>query len=149
MKKLVLKNKELVPCINFIDKVDMVGHASRGRTKLQKRLTEELEDYEAEMNVIRQDYYVLDKDGELVQENNSYSKRDNLTKEEENTLTERVKSLMESDVEVELATYSKKYEAFFKKLDNLEMAISGADAMAYDVLLDAYEANEEEKEEEK
>lgn len=145
MKKLVLKNKELVPCINFIDKVDMAGNASRGRTKLQKRLTEELEDYEAELNVIRKDYYVLDKDGELLQENNAYTKRENLEKDEEAALTERVQFLMDSTAEVEMATYSKKYEAFFKELDILEMAISGTDALAYDVLLDAWEDNEEEE----
>ncbi|WP_277631316.1 DUF1617 family protein [Atopococcus tabaci] len=145
MKTIKLKNNEVVPVFNFLQEVELVGQASRGRTKFNKRLEEKNKEFNEDLTEIRKDYFEVDEAGELVLKDNKFQPKEDMTDEQMKELKDRVKELEEEEVEVSFAEYSKKYEALFEALDKLDVPLKGQDAFAYDQLMTAYEENEEEK----
>lgn len=145
MKTIKLKNVEVVPVFNFLQEVELVGQASRGRTKFNKRLEEKNKEFNEDLTEIRKDYFEVDEAGELVVKDNKFQPKEDMTDEQKKELKDRVKELEEEEVEVSFSEYSKKYEALFEALDQLDVPLKGQDAFAYDQLMTAYEENEEEK----
>lgn len=140
-----MKNSDVVPVFNFLDEVELVGKATRGRTKFNSRLEEKNKEYLEDLKVIRKEYFEVDEAGELkVDDDGNLTFLDNITDKDKKVLNERVLELQEETVEVSFTEYSTKYEAMFKDLDNLEIPLKGQEAYAYDLLMTAYEENEKE-----
>ena len=151
MKSIKLENGSIVRVFNLLQNLSLKGQASRGRTKFQKRIQEKEEEYILEKQEIQRKYIQLDEIGEFIvlEDGVSSPLRDDLTKEEKEKFLELLEELKKDTFEISFTEYSSKFEAVFEALDNLEMELSGDDAAAYDELMDAYEANEDKKEEEK
>lgn len=143
MKVIKMKNSDVVPVFNFLKDVELVGQASRGRTKFNSRLEEKNKEYMEDLKVIQKEYFELDEAGELKQKDDHLIPLENLTDEDKQVLNERVQELQDEIIEVSFAEYSTKYEAMFKKLDKLDAPLKGQNAYAYDLLMTAYEENEE------
>ena len=142
-----MRNIDVVPVFNFLGDLELVGQASRGRTKFNSRLEEKNKEYLEDLKVIRKEYFEVDEAGELkVNGEGNLTYLDNITDEDKKALNERVLELQEETVEVSFTEYSTKYEAMFKDLDNLEIPLKGQKAYAYDLLMTAYEENEKENE---
>ena len=147
MKTIKMRNIDVVPVFNFLDEIELVGKATRGRTKFLSRLEEKNKEYLEDLKVIRKEYFEVDEAGELkVDDDGNLTFLDNITDEDKKVLNERVLELQEETVEVSFTEYSTKYEAMFKDLDNLEIPLKGQKAYAYDLLMTAYEENEKENE---
>lgn len=142
-----MRNIDVVPVFNFLGDLELVGQASRGRTKFNSRLEEKNKEYLEDLKVIQKEYFEVDEAGELKQKDDKLIPLDNLTDEDKKVLNERVKELQEETVEVSFTEYSTKYEAMFKKLDKWEEPLKGQDAYSYDLLMTAYEENEEKEKE--
>lgn len=147
MKTIKMRNIDVVPVFNFLGDLELVGQASRGRTKFNSRLEEKNKEYLEDLKVIQKEYFEVDEAGELKQKDDKLIPLDNLTDEDKKALNERVKELQEETVEVSFTEYSIKYEAMFKKLDKWEEPLKGQDAYSYDLLMTAYEENEEKEKE--
>ena len=147
MKIIKIKNIEVIPVFNFLKDVELVGQASRGRSKFNSRLEEKNKEYLEDLQTIQKDYFEVDKDGNLRQDGDKLIPLETLTEEDKKTLNERVADLQQEIAEVSFTEYSTKYEAMFKELDKLEIPLKGQDAYAYDLLMTAYEENEEKEKE--
>lgn len=151
MKTIKLENKLLVPVFTFLQSVNLKANkASRGRTQLLKRLEEKSKEFNEALTEIRKEYFEIGEDGELVVVDSQYKFKDEKNKTTlEAELNVKVEELNKEQFEIQFGEYSTKYDALFIALDNLEIEISGQEAFAYNELMDAYEVNEDIKEEEK
>lgn len=140
-----MKNIDVIPVFNFLGDLELVGQASRGRTKFNSRLEEKNKEFNDDLTEIRRDYFETDEGGNLKAEDDKLIFLDNVTDEDKKVLEERIEDLQNEEVEVSFTEYSTKYEALFKKLDKWEEPLKGQEAYAYDLLMTAYEENEEEK----
>lgn len=145
MKTIKMKNIDVIPVFNFLGDLELVGQASRGRTKFNSRLEEKNKEFNDDLTEIRRDYFETDEGGNLKAEDDKLIFLDNVTDEDKKVLEERIEDLQNEEVEVSFTEYSTKYEALFKKLDKWEEPLKGQEAYAYDLLMTAYEENEEEK----
>ena len=150
MKKIKLQNQLIVPVFNFLTEVKLSANkASRGRTQFLKRLEEKSKEFSEAVSDIRKEYFKVDENGELLVVDGEYQFKDPEMKVvQDATLTKKLTELGEEAFEIHFGEYSTKYEALFTALDNLEVELSGQDAMAYNELMDAYESNESKNEEE-
>ncbi|MGB3161540.1 MAG: DUF1617 family protein [Carnobacterium sp.] len=151
MKTIKLENQLLLPVFTFLQNVNLKANkASRGRTQLLKRLEEKSKEFNEALTEIRKEYFEISEDGELVVVDGKYEFKDKENKVTlEAELNDKVEELNKETFEIQFGEYSTKYDALFLALDNLEVEISGQEAFAYNELMDAYEVNEDKKEEEK
>ena len=151
MKKIKLPNKLIVPVFNFLTETKLSANkASRGRTQFLKRLEEKSKEFSEVVTDIRKEYFKVDDNGDLIAVDGQYQFKDPEIEATQNVeLTKKLNELGEETFEIHFGEHSTKYEALFSALDNLEVELSGSDALAYNELMDAYEANEDKKEEEK
>ena len=149
MKTIKLENQLLVPVFTFLQSVNLKANkASRGRTQLLKRLEEKSKEFNEALTEIRKEYFEVDDNGELVVIDDKYEFKDEENKTTlEAELNGKVEELNKEQFEIQFGEYSTKYDALFLALDNLEIEISGQEAFAYNELMDAYEINEDKKEE--
>lgn len=147
MKKLKLKNNSIVKIYRFLDSISLKGQASRGRTKLQKRLQEKEKEYIEEKETIQKQYIELDADGEFVvlEDGVSSPLKNGLSIKEKELFLEKIKELDNDTFEISFVEYSEKYEELFKELYCLDKELVGEEAEAYDVLMESYEQNEMEE----
>lgn len=151
MKSLKLKNGSIVKIFNLLSELPTKGQATRGAVKLKNRLQEKEAEYVEAKTEMQKQYTELDEFGEMVVLSDGVSSpiRKDLTKEEKTRFSELTKEIDNDLFEISFVEYSDKYEKLFTVLENLDMELTGANAEAYDELMDAYEANESKKEEEK
>lgn len=150
MKTIKLENQMIIPVFQFLQNATLVGKATRGRNQFLKRLEEKSKEFNEALTDIRKEYFVLDKEGELKVNKGEYKFKDEENKEElEKELAEKIKDLNKEECEIQFGEYSTKYDALFTALDSYEEGLSGQEALGYNELMDAYESNENEKEEEK
>lgn len=150
MKKIKLANNLIVPVFNFLSEVKLSANkASRGRTQFLKRLEEKSKEFNEAATDIRKEYFKVNDEGNLLVVDGEYQFKDPEMKAVQDVaLTKKLTELGEETFEIHFGEYSTKYEALFSALDNLEVELSGADALAYNELMDAYESNEGKSEEE-
>lgn len=142
MKTIKLQNQLIVPLFQFLQEINLKGKPSRGRTQFSKRLEEKSKEFNDSLTNLRKEYFELDNKGELKVDGDKYIYKD---KTQEKELEEKIKELNEEEFEIQFGEYSTKYEALFTALNNLDEELNGQKALAYDELMTAYEANEEEK----
>lgn len=149
MKTIKLKNILLVPVFTLLRDGDFKNQASRGRTKFTKRLEEKNKEFNEALTEIRKEYFEVDENDELKIDGDMYVFKEEVEENPElkEDLNKRIKELEEEEFEVSFVEHSKKYDAMFKALEKFDEELSGDKALAYDELMDAYEANENNEEE--
>lgn len=145
MKILSIENRLIVSIYTLLNKLELRGKASRGRSKLMARLVEKEKEFLNAKADIQKDYFAINGQGEFVVDGDMFVYKEGITPKEKNELVERLDELQNEKFEISFAEYSDKYNALFDELENLDMLLTGEDAIAYDELMDAYDRNEEEK----
>lgn len=145
MKTLKIKNRYIIVVSNLLNEINLKNQASRGRNKLIDRLVEKSKEFQEDLTEIRKEYFQVGEDGNLKAEDGRLVFKEDITEEDIEALNKSVEELQEESFEIAFVEHSKKYEALFDALNHLDEELSGEKALAYDVLLDAYEENGEEK----
>lgn len=150
MKTIKLENQMIIPVFQFLQGATLVGKATRGRNQFLKRLEEKNKEFNEALTEIRKEYFVVEKDGELKVDADKFVFKDEVKKDEtkKREMNVKIKELNEEVVEIHFGEYSMKYTALFDALDVYDQPLSGQEALGYNELMDAYEANEDEKEKE-
>ena len=115
--KLEIINLHLKKVAEFLDGVKLSGKASRGKTKLINKLAVKLQEFSEDFNKVKESKSDADKkNDELIELANEISV-------------------------IDMGEYPHLVQPLFDAMDNYEEAMSGEDAVAYDVLMTAYESN--------
>lgn len=137
----------MVVVFTLLKDAKLKNQASRGRNKFLKRLEEKHKEFNDELTEIRKDYFQVDEEGNLKSENGTFIFKEEVADAESKAeMNDRLKALEDEEFEVSFAEHSTKYEALFSALAHLDEELSGDKAVAYDELMDAYEANNTEEE---
>ena len=138
--KLTLRNEELVPAINLLDKMELKPYESRQRTKLLKLLEKAAAELGEEQAALLKECAVLNDSGEpKLYEGGTYT----LLKDKVQWYHTESKKLLDEEVIIEGGTYSQNIKTFKGILESYDGTLSGEDAKIYDRLLDEYEKGEE------
>lgn len=136
-KSIKIKNTEIIPTFEFLQDLELLAKASRGRNRLQARLAEKSKDFANDLMDIQKEYFKTDSEGELITEDGK-----NLIPIEGSDLQEfnnKVYELNDESAEIIFGEDSDKLEALFAALDDLQISLSGQKALVYDMLMTAYE----------
>lgn len=113
--KITLKSFQLVPSINFLSGLSLKGKQSRARMKLMNKLDEKRAEIVGDINAIEHEKGSSQHDSETSEILNEY-------------------------VTIDLTEYDDKMAVLTDALENYDGEISGKDASAHDLLLDALES---------
>lgn len=136
-KSIKIKNTEIIPTFEFLQDLELLAKASRGRNRLQARLAEKNEEFANDLMDIQKEYFKTNDDGDLITEDGK-----NLIPIEGSDLQEfndKVYELNDESAEIIFGEDSDKLEALFAALDDLQIPLSGQKALIYDMLMTAYE----------
>lgn len=115
--KIEINNLHLKKVAEFLDGVKLAGKASRGKTKLLNKLVAKLQEFSEDFNKIKEGKSDADgQNDELIELANEISV-------------------------IDMSEYPHLVQPLFAALDNYEEAINGEEAIAYDILMTAYESN--------
>ncbi|URZ87559.1 hypothetical protein [Floricoccus penangensis] len=133
--QITLKNKELVPAVNFLQSLSLKASDSRHRSKFVKDLSKGIEDLSQSEQDLLSEIGLLNERGEVDESNQELVKEYNKVR----------KDLLEEKVVFDGGIHAKSLEMLSVILINLEIELSGIDAEIYDRLLDEFEKNLTEK----
>ena len=136
-KSIKIKNTEIIPTFEFLHDLELLAKASRGRNRLQARLSEKNKEFANDLMDIQKEYFKTNSEGELITEDGK-----NLVPIEGSDLQEfnnKVYELNDESAEIIFGEDSDKLEALFAALDDLQIPLSGQKALIYDMLMTAYE----------
>lgn len=136
-KSIKIKNTEIIPTFEFLQDLELLAKASRGRNRLQARLAEKNEEFANDLMDIQKEYFKTNSEGELITEDGK-----NLVPIEGSDLQEfndKVYELNDESAEIIFGEDSDKLEALFAALDDLQVPLSGQKALIYDMLMTSYE----------
>ena len=137
--KVILKNYELVPSIEFLQSMELVANESRPVTKFVKLLNDALTSVgESQIALIKQ-YGVHDEKGELAltADGSDYL----IDPEKRDDYEVQARELLNEEVVIEGGPFVKVIERLPAVLEKYDVKISGRDAIIYDRLLDEFEKN--------
>lgn len=137
LNTISIKKRNLVQIARFLESLSLVGAVSRARTKLTKALNESITEVgEQETELAREMGGTVTDGGNI-----KFPDTDEGITQQKQFRDEQVKLLSEKVV---LAEYT---EGYFEKLqtalENYDQALSAQEAVIYDTLLDALEAEGE------
>ena len=133
--EIVLKNKELVPVINFLTHLELSPKDSRQRSKFIKVLSEAQEELGvAEMELL-ESLGLLSEDKQLLPE----SERDPIAA---SNFNREQATLLEESVVINGGMFEKNIAEVQNILYNYEGLLADEEAIIYDRLLDEFEKNE-------
>jgi hypothetical protein len=141
--KIILANEVLAPSVNFLGTIKLKGKDSRARTKLVNLLTQQVRELQESEQELIDEYAKTDENGKPEKAENGNTKIDPDRAKE--YLAEHSKLMLEQ-VEIEGGTYVNHIDDCEKILNDYDGELEGANAQAYDALLDAFEAAKNEKE---
>lgn len=145
MKVIKLKNSDLVAAALFLRSLALGGKPTRGKQKFLERLMEKNNEFfDQEKEVVKKYCQTNEKDEPLIKDNN-YVLKEGLSDEDKEKMKAERSELMNETAEISFVEYSEKYEALFKALVEWPEKIEPEHSYIYDVLMDEYENNEEEK----
>ncbi len=144
-KKITLSNKEVLDAYKFLQNLTLSAKASRGRSKLLKRLEEKNKEFNDDLKELQNQYFDTEEDGSFKTAHGQMLFKEEITNDDKVEYFKAYDELFKDEVVIEFGEYSKKYEDLFDGLETLTQEISGENANIYDKLLDEYEANKEEK----
>lgn len=115
--KLEIINLHLKKVAEFLDGMQLSGKASRGKTKFLGKVSDKLHEFSTDFSNIKEQ------------------------KIDEGKKNDEIIELVKENAVISMDEYPQLMDAFFDALENYEVSLKGEDAIAYDVLLTAYESN--------
>ena len=138
---LKFKNNELVNVANFLVSIPLKSKASRARTALVQKLSLKNEELQKFRDELLQKYAQKDDSGELIQDENGVYP---WIKETEDEARETLIELHNEEVYINIEEYRPNMKLLSLALEDLDVALSGQEAVAYDLLMDQLEEESEE-----
>ena len=115
--KLEIPNIHLKKVAEFLPTIELAGRASRGKVKFLDKVATKLQEFSTDFNEIKE------------------------KKLDEDKKNDEIIELVKENAVISVDEYPQLMNAFFDALENYEVSLKDDDAVAYDVLLTAYESN--------
>lgn len=132
-----IKNGEITAYVEFLQKLNLKSRASRGRTKLIKLLDKKIDEFNADLNSVRDEFFKKDDKGHFVQDDNGKLViKDGVSVEEAQAEADK---LTNENAVILLDEYEQQIKAMYQALDEYDGELSGTDATIYDDLMEKLE----------
>ena len=131
-----IKNGEITAYVEFLQKLNLKSRASRGRTKLIKLLEKKINEFNMDLNSLRDEYFKKDEQGQFIQENGKLVVKDGVIVGEAQAEADK---LTNENAVILLDEYEQQIKAMYQALDEYDGELSGTDATIYDDLMDKLE----------
>ena len=132
-----IKNGEITAYVEFLQKLNLKSRASRGRTKLIKLLDKKIDEFNADLNSVRDEFFKKDDKGHFVQDDNGKLViKDGVSVGEAQAEADK---LTNENAVILLDEYEQQIKAMYQALDEYDGELSGTDATIYDDLMDKLE----------
>ena len=140
-----IKNGEITAYVTFLEKLNLKSRASRGRTKLIKLLDKKIDEFNADLNSVRDEFFKKDDKGHFVQDDNGKLViKDGVSVGEAQAEADK---LTNENAVILLDEYEQQIKAMYQALDEYDGELSGTDATIYDDLMEKLEQAQKQKEE--
>ena len=133
---LKLKNHDLINVAEFLDKVELPPKASRARTKLNRLFITKIGELNNDERELLEKYGKKDERGNLVESDGNFT----LVAETAAEFHQEKAALFEEVTSVNVDEIKDKFGTLIDVLENSDIKVSGKDAEALDLLLDALES---------
>ena len=134
--KMEIKNGEITAYVTFLEKLNLKSRASRGRTKLIKLLEKKINEFNMDLNSLRDEYFKKDEQGQFIQENGKLVVKDGVSVGEAQAEADK---LTNENAVILLDEYEQQIKAMYQALDEYDGELSGTDATIYDDLMEKLE----------
>ena len=134
--KMEIKNGEITAYVEFLQKLNLKSRASRGRTKLIKLLEKKINEFNMDLNSLRDEYFKKDEQGQFIQENGKLVVKDGVIVGEAQAEADK---LTNENAVILLDEYEQQIKAMYQALDEYDGELSGTDATIYDDLMEKLE----------
>ena len=132
-----IKNGEITAYVTFLEKLNLKSRASRGRTKLIKLLDKKIDEFNADLNSVRDEFFKKDDKGHFVQDDNGKLViKDGVSVGEAQAEADK---LTNENAVILLDEYEQQIKAMYQALDEYDGELSGTDATIYDDLMEKLE----------
>ena len=131
-----IKNGEITAYVDFLQKLNLKSRASRGRTKLIKLLEKKINEFNMDLNSLRDEYFQKDDQGQFIQENGRLVVKDGVSIEEAQAEADKLNN---ENAVILLDEYEQQIKAMYQALDEYDDELSGTDATIYDDLMEKLE----------
>lgn len=131
-----IKNGEITAYVEFLQKLNLKSRASRGRTKLIKLLEKKINEFNMDLNSLRDEYFKKDEQGQFIQENGRLVVKDGVSVGEAQAEADK---LTNENAVILLDEYEQQIKAMYQALDEYDGELSGTDATIYDDLMEKLE----------
>lgn len=131
-----IKNGEITAYVEFLQKLNLKSRASRGRTKLIKLLEKKINEFNMDLNSLRDEYFQKDDQGQFIQENGRLVVKDGVSIEEAQAEADKLNN---ENAVILLDEYEQQIKAMYQALDEYDDELSGTDATIYDDLMEKLE----------
>ena len=131
-----IKNGEITAYVEFLQKLNLRSRASRGRTKLIKLLEKKINEFNMDLNSLRDEYFKKDEQGQFIQENGKLVVKDGVSVGEAQAEADK---LTNENAVILLDEYEQQIKAMYQALDEYDGELSGTDATIYDDLMEKLE----------
>ena len=134
-----IKNGEITAYVEFLQKLNLKSRASRGRTKLIKLLEKKIDEFNMDLNSLRDEYFKKDNQGQFIQENGKLVVKDGVSVGEAQAEADK---LTNENAVILLDEYEQQIKAMYQALDEYDGELSGTDATIYDDLMEKLEQSQ-------
>lgn len=132
-----IKNGEITAYVEFLQKLNLKSRASRGRTKLIKLLEKKIDEFNADLNSVRDEFFKKDDKGHFIQDDNGKLViKDGVSVGEAQAEADK---LTNENAVILLDEYEQQIKAMYQALDEYDGELSGTDATIYDDLMEKLE----------
>ena len=132
-----IKNGEITAYVEFLQNLNLKSRASRGRTKLIKLLDKKIDEFNADLNSIRDEFFKKDDKGHFVEDDNKKLViKDGVSVGEAQAEADK---LTNENAVILLDEYEQQIKAMYQALDEYDGELSGTDATIYDDLMEKLE----------
>ncbi|MDR2531565.1 MAG: DUF1617 family protein [Oscillospiraceae bacterium] len=132
---LKLKNHDLINVAEFLDKVELPPKASRARTKLNRLFITKIGELNNDERELLEKYGKKDESGNLIESNGNFT----LIEETAVEFHKEKAALFDEVTSINADELKDKFGTLIDALENSDIKVSGKDAEALDLLLDALE----------
>jgi hypothetical protein len=133
---LKIKNYQLVDALEFLEKAELKPRASRVRTKLNKLFYAKIQDLQGDEMALLDKFAKRDDSGALIENQGTYTLNEATAAE----YHQEKRALLEETASVNADELRDHLSVLIDELINSDVRLSGKDAVALDLLLDALEA---------
>lgn len=132
-----IKNGEITAYVEFLQNLNLKSRASRGRTKLIKLLDKKIDEFNADLNSVRDEFFKKDDKGHFIQDDNGKLViKDGVSVGEAQAEADK---LTNENAVILLDEYEQQIKAMYQALDEYDGELSGTDATIYDDLMEKLE----------